>query len=575
MSLRFRINLLITALVLLLLAAMAWMTINDTRRSLREELEAATKVTVQLLTSVVYSSQFLPSGALPNRVILDFLKNLGRVRANEIRLYDGIGDLVYTSPPSQYKAGLYAPQWYANLVAPPPEQTTLRIRNGTLVIVPDPSRATLDAWDDFVKLGWIALAFFVLINTLMFWLVGRWLRPIKGILGGLSEMERGRFDARLPDFTLPEFAAISHTFNRMAGALEDSQAENRRLALLVKQSSDAIMIYDLQGHITFWNPAAERLFGYTAAEVDGKSATLLTAPGRVAEIAENLESVARRELIENFETERVGSDGRVLDVALSAAPLIDPHDERVIGQICSMRDITENKRAQQTARELEENRKLTQLIQSHVEEERRHLARELHDELGQCVTAIKTIGYSIARRSKDGGNKDNGDDIHENAQTIVSVASHIYDVMHGIIRDLRPSGLDNLGLLETLSDTVNTWRERHPEIEFDVRLHGKLDDLGETINITLYRLVQECLTNLVRHAAATKAGILLSRTNGSVKLMVTDNGKGIGNGEAKNGHFGLIGMRERVQSLNGSFETESRAGAGLRVIVVLPLQAAA
>ncbi|MBC7945150.1 MAG: PAS domain S-box protein, partial [Burkholderiales bacterium] len=346
--------------------------------------------------------------------------------------------------------------------------------------------------------------------------------------------------------------------------------ENRRLALLVKQSSDAIMIYDLQGNITFWNPAAERLFGYTAAQVDGKSATLLTAPGRVAEIAQNLESVAHRELIENLETERVTSDGRVLDVALSAAPLIDPHDERVIGQICSMRDITENKRAQQTARELEENRKLTQLIQSHVEEERRHLARELHDELGQCVIAIKTIGYSIANRSKD-----NAADIHENAQTIVSVASHIYDVMHGIIRDLRPSGLDHLGLLETLSDTVNTWRERHPEIKFEVCLQGKLDDLGETINITLYRLVQECLTNLVRHAAASKAEISLSRADGSVKLLVADNGKGIGDGEAKNGHFGLIGMRERVHALNGSFETESRPGAGLRVIVVLPLERAA
>jgi len=574
-SLRFRINVLITALMLLLLAAMAWMTINDTRSSLREEIEASTKVTIQLLTSVVYSSQFLPGGVLPNRIMLDFLKNLGRVRANEIRLYDGIGDLIYTSPPSKYKAGLYAPQWYADLVAPRPEHTTLRIRNGTLVIIPDPSRATLDAWDDFVKLGWIALAFFIMINALMFWLVGRWLRPIKVILGGLSEMERGRFDARLPDLTLPEFAAISHTFNRMADALEDSQAENRRLALLVKQSSDAIMIYDLQGNITFWNPAAERLFGYTAAQVDGKSATLLTPPERVAEIAQNLEGIARRELIENFETERVTSDGRVLEVALSAAPLIDPHDERVIGQICSMRDITENKRAQQTARELDENRKLTQLIQSHVEEERRHLARELHDELGQCVTAIKSIGYSIASRSKDGGSKDAAADIHENAQTIVSVASHIYDVVHGIIRDLRPSGLDHLGLLETLSDTVNTWRALHPEIEFDVRLQGKLDDLGETINITLYRLVQECLTNLVRHAAASEAEISLTRSDGSIKLMVADNGKGIGAGAAKNGHFGLIGMRERVQALHGSFETESRPGAGLRVIVVLPLEAAA
>jgi len=81
----------------------------------------------------------------------------------------------------------------------------------------------------------------------------------------------------------------------------------------------------------------------------------------------------------------------VVDVALSAAPLVDPASNEVIGEICSMRDITEHKLVRRAERELEQNRKLTQLIQSRLEEERRSIARELHDELGQCVTAIKTI----------------------------------------------------------------------------------------------------------------------------------------------------------------------------------------
>ena len=84
---------------------------------------------------------------------------------------------------------------------------------------------------------------------------------------------------RLPAFPLPEFDAIGHTFNRMADALEESHAENRRLALVAKQSSDAIMIHDLQGNISFWNPAAERLFGFRSDEIVGRSATLLTPPG--------------------------------------------------------------------------------------------------------------------------------------------------------------------------------------------------------------------------------------------------------------------------------------------------------
>lgn len=563
MGLRFRINLLTTTLTLLLLLALGWVIINDTRRSLREEIEASTKVTVQLLTTVIYSSQFVPRSGPPYQTILTFLQSLGRVRANEIQLYGGLGDLIYTSPPSTYKAGQVAPVWFTRLVSPRPEQTTLRISGAQVVIIPDPSRATLDAWDDLVKLGWLALAFFVLINAMVFWLVGRWLRPVRVIMGGLSEMGRGKFDARLPDFALPEFSAISRTFNRMAGALEDGQAENRRLALIVTQSSDAIMIYDLRANITFWNPAAEKIFGYTSAQVNGKSATMLTSSERGHEIAQNLEAIGRREIIENLETERVTGNGRVIEVALSAAPLIDPHDERVIGQICSMRDITETKRAKRIARELDENRRLTQLIQSHVEEERRHLARELHDELGQCVTAIKTIGYSIANQTED--------EVQQNAKTIVGVASHIYDVVHGIIRELRPSGLDNLGLVETLQGLVSTWRERHPEIEFDLRMAGALDDLDETINIALYRIAQECLTNVVRHAAASKAAISITRAEGSVEVTVEDNGRGIGAGEEKNGHFGVIGMRERVQALNGAFAVESPAEGGVRVTATIPV----
>ncbi|HWN30625.1 MAG TPA: PAS domain S-box protein, partial [Burkholderiales bacterium] len=497
MSLRFRINLLITVLMLLFMVGMGVIIVDDTRKSIKEEMEGTNRVTVQLLTTVLYSSQFIPGTTTQRQVVLDFLKSLGRVRASDIKLHDGLGTLIYESPPSQYKAGRSAPEWFSRLVSPKADVITLRIHGGMLVITPDASRSILDAWDDLQYLMWLALGFFVAVNVLVFWFIGRSLRPINQVLDGLSQMQQGNFDVRLPQFSLPELSSISDTFNRMAGALQDSMAENRRLALIVKQSGDAIMIRDLEGNISFWNPAAERLFGYTAEEIAGRSATLLAPPGRENEIRENLEIVMRRSLVENVETQRLAKDGRLIDISLSAAPLIDPHNEYVIGEICSMRDITERKRAQQTARELEENRQLTQLIQGHVEEERRSLARELHDELGQYVTAIKTIGASIANRTGS------APEVRTSAQTIVSVAARIYDAMHSIISRLRPSALDNLGLTETLQDSIAAWQSRHPELKFKLDFSGRLDDLGETINITVYRVVQECLTNVVRHAQAS------------------------------------------------------------------------
>lgn len=572
MSLRFRINLLITVLMLLFMVGMGAIIVDDTRKSIKEEMEGTNRVTVQLLTTVLFSSQFIPGIATQRQVVLDFLKSLGRVRASDIKLHDGLGTLIYESPPSQYKAGRSAPEWFSRLVSPRAEVVTLRIQGGMLVITPDASRSILDAWDDLQYLIWLALGFFIAVNVLVFWFIGRSLRPLNQILDGLSQMQQGNFDVRLPQFPLPELSSISHTFNRMAGALQDSMVENRRLALIVKQSGDAIMIHDLQGNISFWNPAAERLFGYTAEEIAGRSAALLAPAGREDEIKENLEIVMRRGLVENVETQRLAKDGRLIDVSLSAAPLIDPHNEYVIGEICSMRDITERKRAQQTARELEENRKLTQLIQGHVEEERRSLARELHDELGQYVTAIKTIGASIANRTGS------TPEVQTGAQTIVSVAARIYDAMHGIISRLRPSALDNLGLTETLQDSIAAWQSRHPELKFKLDFSGRLDDLGETINITVYRIVQECLTNVIRHAQATNVEIAVKRQPAAagacemLRLAVCDDGKGTPEEAVQDGHFGLLGMRERVQALNGSFSIDSAPNRGFCINVTLPLE---
>jgi two-component system, NarL family, sensor histidine kinase UhpB len=570
-SLRFRINLVITLVIGVFTVATGNLLIKETRNAVREEMEAGTRVTVQLLETVIGNTPPSADGS-HNRTLLAFLQRVGRVRANEIRMYDGNDQVIYTSPPSIYKQGRWAPEWFATMVDPGLKEFRLNVPGGTVTITPDPSRSILDAWDDLKNFFWLIVGFFVLVNVVVFWLLGRSLRPIGTILGGLSQMERGRFDTRLPAFGLPEFDSIGRTFNRMAQTLEDSLAENRRLALVARQSSDAIIIHDLEGRISFWNPAAERMFGYSTKDIVGQSATLLAPPDRQHEIAENLESIKKRRLIEMTETCRVTRDGRLVDVALSAAPLIEPVGDRVIGEICSMRDITEHKVAQRVERDLEQNRRLTHLIQSRLEEERRAIARELHDELGQCVTAIKTIGTAISNRARE-----NDPEVHGNAQTIVSVASHLYDVVHGIIRQLRPTALDHLGLTETLRDTVSAWRSRHPDVECELKVEGNVEGLGETINITVYRIVQECLTNIVRHASATRADLSVSRERDAdhwdiLRVTVRDNGKGLGQGSGREtARFGLMGMRERVQALNGEFSIETQEGRGVTVVAILPI----
>lgn len=569
-GLRFRINMVITLVSVAFTIGAGHVILEDMRRSIREEMEAGTRVTVQLMETVI--AAYRPGEDRRIDTLLSFLRHVGRVRANEIRLYDSGDVLIYESPPSVYKQGRWAPDWFEQLVRPDLAEFRLNLPSGTVVITPDPSRSILDAWDDTKNFLWIVLGFLVLLNALVFWLLGRSLRPLASILGGLSEMERGRFDVRMPDYPLPEFSAISHAFNRMAQALQETLAENSGLALVAQQASDAIMIHDLEGRISFWNQAAAQLFEYEASEIVGRSATLLTPPGKEDEIAENLAVVRRRERVENLETVRMTKNGKLIDIALSAAPLIDPASEQVIGEICALRDITEHKRMQVAERELLENRRLTQLIQSRLEEERRTIARELHDELGQCVTAIKSIGTAIANRTQD-----QSPETHTNAKTIVSVAAHIYDVVHGMIRQLRPSTLDHLGLGDTLRAALANWRERHPDVDCELKIEGNLEGLAESVNIAIYRVVQECLTNVARHAQATRAEVHLARGRNadgveSAILVVRDNGKGFSQrNELETTRFGVIGMRERVQALGGQLEVSGEPGKGVTVRAAIPL----
>lgn len=567
MSLRFRLNLLITVMMLFFMWAMGSLIMRETRTSIREGVEAATRVTVQLLDNVIISSYQNPELGPTHEVMQHFLNRLGRVRSLEILLHDSRGNLLYRSPPSTYRSDVVPPEWFARRVVPAPEIASRRIRFGTLTIVSEPSGAIREAWAGWRVLLALAVGMFVVLNGIVYWMLGRAFRPVDKIMGGINQLERGDLSARLPKFSLPEFNRIGQNFNRMAESLEASTEESRRLALLVKQTGDAVIIHDLDGKISFWNPAAERLFGYAAEEILGQSAALLIAPGREDELVQTLTVIRARGNVEALATQRQARDGRMLQVSLSASPLIEPHRDEVIGEICILRDMTASMRAEATERELEESRRLTQLIQRHVEEERRSLSRELHDELGQYVTAIKTFAVAIANKTRD-----KAPDLEAHAQTIAAAANHIYDGMHNIIRQLRPGALDNLGLLETLRDSVAGWQTQHPAVRFSLNFSGKLDSLGETYNINIYRIVQEAVTNALRYAEASEIAIgLAAQEDGTVQVTVKDNGVGMNICNVdQTTHFGLLGMRERAQSLHGSFQLDSAPGEGSCITVRIP-----
>ncbi len=235
---------------------------------------------------------------------------------------------------------------------------------------------------------------------------------------------------------------------------------------------------------------------------------------------------------------------------------------------------------------LRENRLLTQSLFKVQEEERRHLARELHDEMGQWLTAIFAEAKAIANSvSKDS-------DIYTGAQAISESVGKMHAVVHDLLHQLRPALLDMLGLADSLRELKKQWCSHHPETSCELVLEGEFENLGEMIDITVYRIVQEALTNVGSHAHASRVQVQLSRTQGepptlwlsvedngrgynsatdTLRLSVEDNGRGYNSGQ-QTGGLGLLGMRERTIAAGGEFTMRSAPGHGTHIDIRLPLK---
>lgn len=230
------------------------------------------------------------------------------------------------------------------------------------------------------------------------------------------------------------------------------------------------------------------------------------------------------------------------------------------------RNIASERRAAIAERELSDSRELSRWMAGRIEQERRSIARELHDELGQSVTAMRSMALSIAQRVRgiDG-------EAEQAARLIAEESSRLYEAMHGLIPRLAPLVLDNFGLQDALSDLVERTRRSHPgvRIELDLQL-GEVQPSPEAA-LALYRAAQEGITNALRHGRAGTLRLALRAEADGIALQLVDDGAGLPAGWPDSGaRRGLRWLAERVEAVGGRCEVAPAAGGGVCMRVHVP-----
>jgi len=339
--------------------------------------------------------------------------------------------------------------------------------------------------------------------------------------------------------------------------------------MLVETMNDGLAVRDEKGVLTYVNDKLCDMLGYARDEIIGHPVgDFLDEANQMIYQAQ----VNKRERGEHSQYDLIwtGKNGRKVCTIMSAKPVLDA-DGHVKGSFAVVTDITDRKATEAALRESETK---LRSVSSHLlrtrEEERERIARELHDELGQDLAILKQQTRFIRNRLKTDRKvlEEACDDAMQQLETII-------DNVRRISRDLSPPIIKDLGLTASLRKlTQDLAKNGETEVVLELDLIDGL--LSPEAEVNLYRIIQEALTNVRKHAQASHVSIIVRRMENTIFLEVADDGKGFdkadgGAGNPEPGGLGLAIMEERARMINGSLEIRSRAGAGTEILLRIPV----
>jgi PAS domain S-box-containing protein len=340
-------------------------------------------------------------------------------------------------------------------------------------------------------------------------------------------------------------------------ALRESEERYREL---FENSKDALYVHDMNGCYTSVNRATERLSGYTREELAGRHFSIFLNPEYESHVRGHLGRKAEESSETTYETEIVTKYGRHVPIEISSRLIFA--DSVAVGVQGCMRDVSERKRVQAAARTYSRR-----LIEAQ-EGERRRMSRELHDQVGQILTAVKMNLHALRQKCS-------APDILSSIEDNMKVIDEAVDQVRDLSVDLRPLLLDDFGLVVA----VRWYLDRQAKscgvpADFTTRSLGEDDRFSSELETACFRIVQEAVTNVARHARATRISVVLERAGQDLILLISDDGAGFDMKALRStsaATLGLRSMEERVQAVGGTITIDSAPDLGTAICARIPI----
>jgi len=345
---------------------------------------------------------------------------------------------------------------------------------------------------------------------------------------------------------------------------EQIRESEERFKSMTQSAADAIITLDEKGQIQYWNPATEKMFGLKRSSLNKANLADLL-PDWTTQVLQGFEQLVQTNLMEY---QGVKSDGHPIPVEVSFSRW---HTEGKVHFTAIIRDITERKEVNEKLRQSQQRyRKLAQRLLSVQDEERERISREIHDSLGEYLSTLVLRCELVKKAAK----KDFPQFLKE-MDTVKGLLSEAIDECHRLSFELSPVAISKLGLVPAIQGMIDRFFERSKlTVTFNESLNGK--KLTNQQELTLFRILQEGLNNIHKHAMARKVTINLSAENGCLQLTISDDGRGFSDiderpGDSEYSGLGLLSMQERVAALDGNLNIHSEIGCGTTINVTIPM----